>query len=68
MESRKQHFDRNAKEGRSVRFALTLNTQHVPEDVAKAIGLSRISTKITGGTMTPEQAKRLFDLLAETMR
>lgn len=67
MESTKQHYDRNAKAGRTVRFALTLDATHVPEEAAKAAGISRIGTKITGGTMTPEQAKRLFDLLVETM-
>jgi hypothetical protein len=62
-EMSKEHYARNAAEGRTVRFSMSMNTNYVTPEAAEAAGISRLNRKITGGTLTPEQAKRVLDIL-----
>jgi hypothetical protein len=62
-ETKAEFYTRNAKEGRSVRFDLNLDMRNVPPEVAKAAGVGTIQVKITGGTMTSEDAAAVLALL-----
>jgi hypothetical protein len=59
----KEHYADNAAKGRTVRFSMVLDGQYVSDEEATATGCSRIRTEIRGGTMRPETAKKIMDLL-----
>lgn len=63
MRITKEHYARNAAKGRTVRFSLTLDTQHITDEEKARTGLPRIRMDIKGGTLTPEQAKKIFDII-----
>lgn len=56
-------FERMAKKGRTVRFSMEVDMQHVPESVRKRHGLKLGGVKVRGGTLTPKQTRKLLDLV-----
>jgi hypothetical protein len=60
---REQFYARNAKIGRTVRFSLEVDMQHVPETVRKRHGLKLGGVKVRGGTLTPRQTRQLLDIV-----
>lgn len=49
----------------TVRFAVTLDARTLDEETQKRVGLSAVSVQTRGGHITPEFAKRFWDLLVE---
>lgn len=60
-------YKANAAKGRSVRFSINIDASHVPHEEAKKHGLG-VSVKITQGTLRPEAARKILDLVFEEFR
>jgi hypothetical protein len=61
--NRREKYAWDAEQGRTVRFSLTLDTTHVSDEDAKRLDLTQLHRKFTGGTMSPEKAKKILDVL-----
>jgi len=64
-ETTAQFYARNAAAGRTVRLSISLNMNHVPESQREALGTGIGTFSIKGGTLTPDQAKRILAILNE---
>ena len=63
-ETRAEFFARNAQAGRTVRFSVTIDLDHVPASARKTHKLPGLGAiKIRNGTLTPKKAATLLDLL-----
>lgn len=62
-ESKKEHFARNAAEGRTGRVDLKLDLRHISDADLRRLRLPALEITIQNGTLTPEQAKRVYDAL-----
>jgi hypothetical protein len=60
---RDEHFARNAKLGRTVRFAMRLDLNHVPDAERKKHGIHLGEIEIRNGTLTPRDAKRIWKIV-----
>lgn len=57
-------YEQNAKRGRTVRFSMNVDINHVPDEEAKKHGLGA-SVKIAQGTLTPAAARQVLDLVLD---
>lgn len=64
-ETRAEHFARNAAAGRTGRFNVKLDMRHIPDADRKKFGMPAVEISITNGTLTPEQASRLWAVINE---
>lgn len=62
-ETRAEFFERNAKAGRTVRFDIKLDMNHLSEAERKRYGLKLGALKIERGTLTASKTRRLLTLL-----
>lgn len=63
-ETREEFYARNAKNGRTARFSMTMDTRYLSEKEAKDAGFKqRLEVIIRGGTLTPKQAKQIQDIV-----
>jgi hypothetical protein len=61
----KEHYADNAAQGRTVRFSMVINGHYVSDEESKATGCTQLRIDIRGGTLRPETAKKILDLIRE---
>jgi hypothetical protein len=59
----KSHYTKNAAEGKTARIKCKLDLRHIPPEDLSRLGLPAIELTIEGGTLTPDQAKRVYEAL-----
>ena len=64
-ESSAEFYARNAAKGRTVRFSINLNLNHLTPEQRKEVNTGIGSMSIKGGTLTPAQCKRILGVINE---